>query len=115
MLRELGLFLNAATATNVGLIRSANSPVATTSVVGASEDSGDPVATAVIATAWSTAPTIGTVYLAKWAIPATVNAGVIVPFPYGRGIVVANPTDLVLWNFGASACSVINGYMVWEE
>lgn len=114
-LRELGLFVNAATASSVGLIRPSNSPVATTSVLGLAQDPADPAATINVDTAWSTAPTVGTVYLRKALIPATIGNGIIWTWPPDAPLIVAVSSYLVLWNFGAGAGSVLNGYATWEE
>lgn len=44
-IQEIGIFVNAATASSVGLIRPSNTPVATTSQLGAAEDPADPAST----------------------------------------------------------------------
>lgn len=59
-IREIGISTNAATVSSVGLVRPTNTPVASTSLLGQGEDPGDPASTVNIDTAWSTAPTVGT-------------------------------------------------------
>lgn len=114
-LLEIGLACNAATASSVGLIRPSNTPVATTSQLGQAEDPADGAATVNVDTAWSTAPTIGTLFLRKFTLPATIGAGVIWSFPADKPLVIPVSGWLVLWNFGASAGSVLNGYAKWQE
>ena len=110
---EIGFFNNAATASSVGLGRPANSPTATTSVLGQAEDPADSAALTNMDTAWSTAPTAPTNYFKRIVLPATIGAGIIWTFP--KGIVLANSAYLTLFNFGAGTASALNVYMVWEE
>lgn len=114
-IREIGMFVNAATASSVGIIRPSNTPVATTSVLGLAEDPGDPAATINLDTAWSTAPTIGTSYLRRITIPATIGNGVIWTFNPGEELVINVSSWLIFWNFGGSTGSVLNMYVKWLE
>lgn len=112
---EIGLACNAATASPVGLIRPSNTPVATTSQLGQAEDPADGVSVTNIDTAWSTAPTVGTLFLRKFGLPATIGAGLIWAWSDASPLVLNASTYLVLWNFGGAAGSVLNGYMKWRE
>ncbi len=112
---ELAVFCNAATASSIGLIRPSNSPVATTSVLGLAENTADPASTVNIDTAWSTVPTIGTSFLRKITLPATIGAGMLFQFPADKPLIVPVSSFLVLWNFGVGAGSVLNGYVKWME
>ena len=117
-IREIGFFLNAATASNIGIGRSGNTPVpgAGTGTLGQAEEPGDPVATGKVWTAWATtAPTIPSAFMMKLALPATIGAGFVLTFPYGDGLIVNATNSLVLWNYGGGACSVLNGYIAWDE
>jgi hypothetical protein len=115
-IREIGLFCNAATASSIQLIRPANTPVATTSVLGQALDPGDPASVTNCDTAWSTAPTISAnVPLRKITLPATIGAGVIWSWLPDQPLVINVSSWLVLWNFGAGAGSVLNGYIAWDE
>lgn len=115
-IREIGVFVNAATASSVQLIRPANTPVATTSVLGQAEDPADPTSTVNIDTAWSTVPTISTnVPLRKITIPATIGNGVIWSWNPGEELLIPVSSWLVFWNFGGSTGSVLNGYVRWVE
>jgi hypothetical protein len=110
---EIGGSLNAATASSIQLVRAANTPVATTSVLGQADDSADPAATVNIDTAWSTAPTIVTVPMQRIVLPATAGAGFIWSFPSGICLPISG--WIVIWNFGGSAASALSLYMVWDE
>lgn len=114
-IREVGLFVNAATASSIGIIRPANTPIGTTSVLGLPNDPADPASTVNLDTAWAvTPPTVGTAYLRKAVIPATIGNGIIWTFQ-PDALVVNVSSYLVFWNFGAGAGSVLNGYVTWEE
>lgn len=111
---EIGIFLNAATASSIQLIHAANTPVASTSVLGQAEDAADPAATINIDTAWSTAPTItAMIPLRRAVLPATIGAGVIWTFPQGLKLLISD--WLVLWNYGGAAGSALSVYFVWDE
>ncbi len=114
-IQEIGLFVNAATVSSVGLIRPSNSPVASTSLLGQAEDPSDLASTVNVDTAWSTAPTIGSLFLRRITIPATVGQGVIWTWPQGGELIVNASSYLVFWNFGALTGSILNGYVKWIE
>lgn len=114
-IREIGLFLNAATASSIQLIRPATLGTVSTSIVGQLVDPADAASSASMGTAWSVAPTVSTnVPLRKITLPAAIGNGLIWTFGE-RELVVSVSSSLLVWNFGASAGSVLNGYMVWEE
>ena len=115
-LLELGIFLNAATATSVALIRATNAFVPTTSIIGQPYDTNDPASIANVDTAWSTAPTVTVANsMRRIALPATIGAGVIWTFDPMLAVGPAGTAGLVLWNFGSSAGSALNVYAAWEE
>lgn len=116
---EIGLSCNAATASNLSLLRN----TAGTYAASASSSAGQPdnpsmaAGTGVWDTAWTTAPTVTAASrLNRFTLPATIGSGVIWTFPEGLFIRSATATDiLVIWNEGAAAGSVLNGYAVWGE
>jgi hypothetical protein len=113
---EIGLACNAATASMIGLGIPANTPVATTSLLGQAESAGvDPASTVNVDTAWSTAPTAPTAFLRKFGLPATIGAGLIWTWPPDRPLLLPKSSWLAIWNFGASTASVLNGYIKWLE
>jgi hypothetical protein len=112
---ELGAFCNAATASSIGIIRSSNTPVATTSALGQAEDPNDPAATVNIDTAWSTAPTIGSNFLRRFVSAASIGSGVIWTWPKDAPLIIQVSTWLVVWNYGAGAGSALSLYVKYDE
>lgn len=112
---EIGINLNAATATSLGLIRPANSPSASTSVLGQNEDGSSGVAATVnVDTSWGTAPTITSqVYLRRVHLAASQNVFLVWTWPYG--LILPTSSYLVLWNGGSSTCAATSIYVAWEE
>jgi len=114
-LRELGVIVNAATASSLGLGRPANTPVASTSVLGQACDAADPAATVNMDSAWSTAPTAPTNFFRRFNAGAVIGNGVIWTWPADAPLVLNVSSWLVLWNFGASAGSACSVYAKWDE
>lgn len=116
-LREIRIFNTAATASPVGLIRPNNTPVASTSVVPQIYDD-DAAATALLDTAWSTAPTIGAnVFLRKSNLANVQGAYDVWTFPQSSGLVVHNTGTqyIVLWNYGGSSGAALDVTFIYEE
>lgn len=114
-LREVRIFVAAATASSVGLIRPNNTPVATTSIIPVAYDTTDAAATALLDTAWSTAPTIGTnVFLRKSNLANVQGAYDIWTFQ-PQTLPMAQNTFLVLWNYGGATGSALDVTFVYEE
>lgn len=82
---EAWLATSVGTAFNLSLTRAtARGTASTTSTPAAGnaiENDVAPPSGFLVDTAWSVAPTISAVDLIRWNIPATVGAGVILPFP----------------------------------
>jgi hypothetical protein len=113
--REIGMFLNAATASQIGVYRPSTLGTASTSIVPVPVDPADPAATGSVGTAWSVAPAVSTnVPLRRAMLPAAIGNGFIWQFSE-RGLVVPVSSSLLFWNYGAGANSVINGYIEWDE
>jgi hypothetical protein len=112
-LLELGMSINAATASVYGYGRPAAIGVTpTTPVAVLAEDGGNTTAgNSTTALAWGTAPTAPTNFLRRVSLPATVGAGIIWTFP--RGIVVLKALTSVLWNITAN--SVADVWVVVDE
>lgn len=112
MLMEAGIFLNAATASTVGLGRPAAIGVTPTSPVTLlAEDPGAPAGTVTSALAWGTGPTVPANFFRRVNLPAVVGAGIIWNFP--RGLWLPISSSVVLWNI--SATSAMNTYHVVDE
>ena len=105
-LLELGLSLNAATASEFGLGRPAAIGITpTTPVTFLAEDPADAAATVTAALAWGTGPTIPTNFFRRVSLPATVGAGVIWTFP--RGLLIPISSSLILWNLSTTSAADI--------
>jgi hypothetical protein len=111
---EIGLFLNAATASSITLARSTTLGTTSTTVVPVAGEPGDPAATMVVGTAWSGAPASTAVPIRKITVPANIGAGVVWGFGYSD-LIIPVSASLLLFNFGAGAASVLNGYIVTDE
>lgn len=106
-LMELGLAMAAGTASIFGLIRPSAIGTRTSPVAMLPEDPGDPTLTGITLTdsavAHSVQPTFGSVYLRRYATPATVGAGFVWTFP--KGLVIAASGSIVLRNLGTNGVS----------
>jgi len=104
---EIGLSINAATASVFGLGRPQAIGITPTSPVDMQpEDSPDPIDTTFeTALAWGTGPTVPLVFLRQVSLPATIGAGITWTFP--NGLVIPVSSSIVLWNVtGVSVADV---------
>jgi hypothetical protein len=99
----------------IGLGRPANTPVATTSVLGQARDPLMGASVTNVDTAWSTAPTAPTAFLRRIRLPAAIGAGVIWTWSPEDPLGLAVSSWLVLWNYGAAAGAALPLYFVWDE
>ena len=115
-IREIGIFVNAATASSVEIVQ-CTTATASTSVLGqALDQSATTTSISSVDTAWTVAPVIGTnVPLNKITIPATIGSGVIWDWNEGEELIIPAGKYFALWNFGAGTGSVLNGYVKWSE
>lgn len=105
---EVGVTATTAAAGTVGLIRPTAVGAGFTSVgPGQPIDPVSGAGVAVVDTAATTAPTIGSIYMRRVSLPATVGAGVIWTFP--DGLVVPISSSMALWQTSAAAV----GYAVY--
>jgi hypothetical protein len=118
-IREIGLSCNAATASNISLLRNTNASYAASAStsVGQQVNPIDAAGTSLVDTAWSAAPTVTAASrIRRFALPATIGAGLVWVFQAGLWVRNGTATDnLVIWNEGGSAGSALNGYVEWEE
>jgi hypothetical protein len=110
---EVGFFTAAGTIASVGIGTPANTPVATTSVLGLANQVNDPTATVNVDTAWSTAPTVPAKFFRQVTLPATAGSGMI--WVFQRPLLIGVSSWLTLWNFGAATGPILDGYFSWEE
>lgn len=93
---EIGVFSSTAVSGDVGLIRpTAVGATFTSSAVGAPLDSFSAAGVAVVDTAATTAPTIGTNYMRRIVLPGSIGAGIIWSFPGGINVPING--SLALW------------------
>lgn len=116
VIMEAGLFLGlTATASVYEFGRPAAIGVTPSNLVlGSQEDSADTNATAGIATAWTTAPTIPAHFFRIYSLSATIGAGVIYTWNEGQELVVPAGGSIVWWN-AATNSSQIYIYVKWRE
>lgn len=113
---EMGWFINAATASAVGIYRpTAIGVTPGTTVIPVPVDDTGATSTVTIANTWGTAPTIGAnVSLRRGSTPATLGAGVVWTWPV-QPLHVPKASSLVIWNFSGTTASVLNFYVTYNE
>lgn len=113
--REIRIFVTAATASNVGLIRSNNIPVESVSYAAVAYDGYDAAGYSTLDTAWSTAPTIGgNAYLRQSSLANVQGAYDVWTFQ-PQALVVDSSSFLVFWNYGGSTGASLAITVVFEE
>lgn len=104
-IREIGIFLAAATASTYGLGRPAAigvTPTAPVTVIP--EDWAGPVGTSTTAVAWGTGPTVPANFHRAVGLPAAIGNGVIWTF---------GPNEFVLGPIQGAAAAV-NSFVIWN-
>lgn len=108
---ELGITLQAATATTLGLGRPANTPAGGTNNPPLATDAADSAALAgAYLAGWSTVPTAPTSFLRRIGFPATIGSGAIWTF---RNLIIPVSASIVLWNLAANG--VLDIWAVLED
>ena len=111
-LLEMGIWLNAATQSPIGIGRPQAIGVTPTSPVTVlAEDPAESAGLTQTALAWATPPTVPLNFFRRVNIAAAIGAAVILTFP--RGIVIAAGGSLVNWNIAAT--SVNDVHIVVDE
>lgn len=113
--REIHCFVAAATSSGFGLVRSTAVGTASTSVLGQAEDPDSPAALTNLDSAWSGAPTAGTVFMRRYLTPATIGAGIMWAWPPGRELVIPVSGSILIVNIAAATGGVADAAFVWEE
>lgn len=108
---EIGVSVATAAASGIGLGLAANTPVASTTTLGESDD--NVVAVGGIGTVWSTAPTAPTKFKMRLLVPATAGLGLIWRFD-APGLLVTDQ-KLTIWNFHTATAAALDLYAVWDE
>ncbi len=102
---ELRYVNGAATASVIGIGRSANTPTLTGGVAFLAEDEGRPAGVTQAAVAFGTAPTVPTNFFRRASIAAVIGVGIVYTFP--RGIVLAAAgAAITVWNITANSAVV---------
>lgn len=118
-LLELGITLDAATVTKIGIARATVVSVTpATTKPGRNTVPGAPDSATVLVSSWATPPTISTNYLRQIIIPASVGAGVVWTWPADRPLLIGLGSaiaEIVIANLVAVAPSVFRYYAVWED
>ncbi len=87
----------AATASVIGIGRSANSPTLSSAKQFLAEDEGRPAGVTAADVAFGTAPTVPTNFFRRASIAAVIGCGIIYTFPRGL-VIAANAAGIVVWN-----------------
>jgi hypothetical protein len=116
-LLEIGISEDTAPAAGsaIGLGRPANTPAASTSVLGQARDPIMGASVTNVDTAWSTAPTAPAAFIRRMRLPAAIGAGVIWTWSPEDPLVLAISSWMVIWNYGAAAGAALPLYFVWDE
>jgi hypothetical protein len=115
VIRKIIMTSTQTTTTQVGLILSSNTPVATTSTTPQPLDAADATATAALDTAWSTAPTIGSNFFEEFTLGPSIGAGLTDQWSRDASITLAKSVWLVFWNPGGSAGSACSLTILYDE
>jgi len=111
-LMEIGIWLNAATQSPIGLGRPQAIGVTPTSPLNVlAEDPNDATGASTTALAWGTPPTVPVQFFRRFNIAGAIGAGVIATFP--RGLIIAGGASVVLWNI--AAVSLYDVHVVVDE
>jgi hypothetical protein len=109
---EMGIWLNAATQSPIGIGRpQAIGITPTAPVTVLAEDPAESTGLTQTALAWATAPTVPLNFFRRLNIAAAIGAGVLLTFP--RGIVIAAGNSVVNWNI--AAVSLYDCHVVVDE
>jgi len=111
-IKEIGVALNAATASVIVLGRPAAKGVTPTSPAAFVDEEGKATGLVTSAIAWGTSPTAPTVPMRRMGFPATVGSNMKFEFG-GRGVRLSPGQTFVIHNVGA--VSAMNVYAVVEQ
>lgn len=119
VLRELGVTLQAATSTRLGLTRATTVSVTPASTVaGVNQEPGAPAGATLLVAGWATAPVVSASYMRRITLPAAIGAGFIWTWAadmapeIGTGAAIG---ELVICNLVAVAPSLFDWYAIWED
>ena len=115
-LRELGISIGVAPASAPELLvgRASNTPSAPVGVTGQPGDVADIAGTGILATSWTTAPTVPTNPMRRYVVPNVVGAAIIWTWGPGEMIITAAASTLVVW-MAATLTVTYSLYAKWLE
>lgn len=118
-IREIGVTLQAATSTRLGLARaSAVSVTPTGNFAGQNKNPGSPASGSTLVTGWTTIPTAAGTPFRRITLPAAIGAGYIWTWPADDPLIVGLGSaiaEICLNNLVAVAPSLFDFWCVWED
>jgi hypothetical protein len=118
-LREIGVFLQAATSTRLGIARATVvSATPTGNFAGQNKVPGAPASGSTLVTGWTTIPTAGGTPYRRITLPAAIGAGYIWTWPADDPLIVGLGSaigEICLVNLVAVAPSLFDFYAIWED
>lgn len=102
---ELRWVNGAATASVIGVGRTANTPTLSAGVAVLPEDEGRPAGVTQAGVAFGTAPTVPTNFFRRASLAGVIGVGIIYTFPRGIVLAAAGPA-LCVWNITANSAVV---------
>lgn len=117
--REIGVFLIAATSTRLGLARVTTVSVTPgTTKPGRNLSKGGADSGSLLVSSWGTAPVISTNYMRRITLPAAIGAGFIWTWPADSPLIVGDGaaiSEVALANLVAVAPSLFDYYVAWDD
>lgn len=117
--REIGIVLQAATATRLSLVRATVVSVTPTgNFAGQNKNPLSPASGSTLVTGWTTIPTAGGVPFRRVSLPSAIGAGIVWTWPADDPLYVGNGVaigEICINNLVAVAPSLFDFYVVWED
>lgn len=117
--REIGVTLQAATATRLSLVRATVVSVTPTgNFAGQAKNPLSPASASTLVTGWTTIPTAGGTPFRRISLPAAIGAGYIWTWPADDPLMVGNGVaigEICINNLVAVAPSLFDFWVVWED
>jgi hypothetical protein len=118
-IREIGITLQGATSTRLGLARATViSATPTGSFAGQNTVPGAPASTTTLVTGWTTIPTAGGTPFRRVTLPAAVGAAWVWQWPQGEELIVGTGAaigEICIVNLVAAAPALFDFWCKWED
>lgn len=119
LIREIGVSLQGATSTRLGLARaSAVSVTPTGNFAGQNMQPGAPASGTTLVTGWTTIPTAGGTPFRRVTLPAAVGAGWVWTWPQGEELIVGLGSaiaEICIVNLVAAAPALFDVWVKFED